>query len=1096
MKFLKNCNYFVSIAINLKFDVIFKIHKNPVMKRKHYTLLMLVLCSLVLPALAWAQVEVTGKVTDASTGDALPGVAVTVQGTTIGTQTDLEGNYEIAVPDNTSILEFRFLGFAIQTATADQNVINIALQPDAQALSEVVVTALGIERNRNELVYAAQEVEGEALTRTRGTNFVSALSGKVAGLDIKSNNTMGGSTNVIIRGYKSITGNNQALFVVDGVPVSNANTNTPDQMTGRVGTDFGNAASDINPDNIASVNVLKGAAATALYGARASNGVVMITTKKGQKNSMDIVVNSGLTFGTMDKSTYARYQKEYGAGYEQAFKGETDLGGGVHPYVYFDHDASFGPKFDPNLLVYQWDALDPYSPNYGKPTPWVGAKNDPTSFFENSVNSNQSIMIRGGGDKSTYKFGYTRSDEKGILPNSTIDKDYFVFSGSSDITDKLTVSATANYTHVAGLGRYGTGYNGNNPNQQFRQWWQTNVDLMDQKEAYFRNRQNVTWNWADLEGTGPIYSDNPYWTRYENYADDSRDHYYGYVMANYQFTDWLDVMGRVSIDGSEEIQEERVAVGSASTSQYSRFNRKYNEVNLDLILNFNKNISEDFSFRGLLGGNMRRNRMSDIRATTNGGLVVPGLYSLSNSLSPVEPPEERLERVGVDGIFANATFGYKETVFLELAGRRDQTTTLPSGNNVYYYPSAGVNFLFSNVMESSWLTHGKLRLNYAEAGNDPPALSIYDTYDKPTAFGSVPVFSIADTKNNEDLKPERTKSIEAGVELEFLDSRIGLDVSLYKTNTIDQLIPVTVTSATGYTSVWRNSGEVQNKGIEVAAYFTPVRSTDFSWTLNLNFSKNESLVKSLYADVRNIELGNFQGAVTANAAIGQPFGVLRGTDFVYTNGQPTVNEDGFYMATPESDRIIGDPNPDWLGGIGNSFRYKDLSLNFMIDIRHGGDVFSLDQWYGQGTGLYEESVGLNADGVDVRLPVSEGGGIVLPGVKEDGSPNDIRAENVDGGSQNPFGYINGPRARYVYDGSYVKLREVALSYSLPQNLMENLGFIKGIDISLVGRNLWIISKNMKYADPEEGLSSGNINGYQSGAYPAVKTYGFNLRLNF
>lgn len=1070
------------------------------MKRQHYHLLLLLLSVLLIPAHALAQVQVTGKVTDAATGDPLPGVAVTVEGTTIGTQTDLEGNYEINVPSAQSTLVFRFLGYANQTATASENVINIQLRMDAQALSEVVVTALGIERNRNELVYAAQEVRGDAITRTRGSNFVNALSGKVAGLDIKSNNTMGGSTNVVIRGYKSITGNNQALFVVDGVPVTNANTNTRDQMTGRVGTDFGNAASDINPDNIASVNVLKGAAATALYGARAANGVIMITTKKGRKNSMEIVVNSGVTFGTMDKSTYARYQKEYGAGYAQAFKTEADLGDGVRPVVYFDHDASYGPKFDPNLLVYQWDALDPYSPNYGKATPWVGAENDPTSYFENSVNSNQSIMIRGGGDNTTYKFGYTRNDEKGILPNSTLDKDYFVFSGSSDITEKLTVSASANYSHIAGLGRYGTGYNGNNPNQQFRQWWQVNVDLMEQKEAYFRNHQNVTWNWADLEGTGPIYSDNPYWTRYENYADDSRDHYYGYAMINYRANDWLDIMGRVSIDGSEEIQEERIAVGSAATSQYTRFNRKYNETNFDLILNFNRDISENFSFRGLLGGNIRRNRVSEIRASTNGGLVVPELYALSNSLSPIEPPEENLARVGVDGIFANATFGYKETVFLELAGRRDQATTLPSGNNVYYYPSIGANFLFSNVMDAPWLTHGKLRVNYAEAGNDAPALSIFDVYDKPTSFGSVPVFSLPDRKNNINLKPERTKSIEAGVELEFVDSRIGLNLSLYKTNTLDQLIPVNVSAATGYSSVWLNSGEVENKGIEVASFFTPVRSNDFSWTLNLNFSLNRSLVKSLYGEgdnrVENIELGNFQGAITSNVAIGEPYGVLRGTDFIYTNGQPTVNEDGYYMSTSTSDIIIGNPNPDWLGGIGNSFRYKDLSLNFLVDIRQGGDIFSLDQWYGQATGLYEESVGVNADGVDVRLPVSEGGGIVLPGVKEDGSPNDIRAENVDGGSQNPFGYVNGPRARYVYDGSYVKLREVALSYSLPASVMENLGFIKGIDISLIGRNLWIISKNMKYSDPEEGLSSGNINGYQSGAYPAVKTYGFNVRFNF
>src|SRR5690554_4497299 len=306
---------------------------------------------------------ITGKVSSADEPEGIPGVNVQVQGTAVGAITDIDGSFSVEVPQGSNVLVFSFVGFQTQTVTiGNRSEVNVILQPDVRELSEVVITALGVERNRNELAYSAQEVDGEQITRTRTPNFVDALSGKVAGLDIKTNNTMGGSTNVIIRGYKSITGNNQALFVVDGVPVSNANTNTRNQMTGRVGTDFGNAASDINPDNIASVNVLKGAAATALYGARAANGVIMITTKKGRKNSMDIVVNSGVTFGSIDKSTYARYQKEYGAGYAQSFKTEADLGDGVRPVVYFDHDASYGPKFNPDLLVYLSDALDPDSP--------------------------------------------------------------------------------------------------------------------------------------------------------------------------------------------------------------------------------------------------------------------------------------------------------------------------------------------------------------------------------------------------------------------------------------------------------------------------------------------------------------------------------------------------------------------------------------------------------------------------------------------------------------------------------------------------------------------------------------------------------------
>ncbi|QEC52052.1 TonB-linked SusC/RagA family outer membrane protein [Anseongella ginsenosidimutans] len=1073
------------------------------MKRQLFTLLILTL-SMLLPALSWAQVQVSGKVTDAATDEPLPGVAVTVQGTTIGTQTDLEGNYQINVPSSGSMLEFRFLGYTNQTIAADRELINVELATSAQALNEVVVTAMGTQRSRNELPFAAEEVSAEELTRTRGANFMNSLSGKVSGLAIRQNNSLGGSTNVVIRGYKSITGNNQALFVIDGVPVSNANTNTEDQMEGFAGYDYGNAAADINPDNIASVNVLKGAAATALYGSRGANGVIMITTKKGRKNSLEVLVNSGFTVGSIDKTTFAEYQNEYGAGYESGFYDVSfPDGDGEGQAVLFDHDASFGSAFDPNLMVYQWDALDPASPNYHRKTPWVAAPNDPSDFYENSTNSNQSIVIRGGGDRSTFKAGYTRIDQTGVLPNSSLDKNLFNFSAAYDATPKLKISANANYSKIDGLGRYGTGYSGINVNQQFRQWWQVNVDIEKQKEAYFRNRRNVTWNWADLEGTGPIYSDNPYWTRYENYQNDTRNHYFGYAAADWIVTDWLSIMGRAAIDATDDFQEERVAVGSAggtAAAEYGRYNRTYSEANYDLILNFNKSLSADLSLTGLLGGNMRRIKINSVRATTNGGLVVPGLYSLSNSVSPIEPPDENYERVGVDGIFASATLGYKETVFLDLTARRDQSTTLPEGNNVYYYPSAAASFLFSNVMEDSpWLSYGKLRVNYAEVGNDAPALSLFDVYDKPAGFGSIPIFSLPDVKNNEELKPERTKSIEAGLDMAFLDNRFGFEFSWYKTRSVDMIIPVRVSAATGYTERFINSGEMQNKGIELSAFITPVLSDNFSWRMDLNFTRNRNKVVSLYGEgdnkVENIIIGDFQ-AGSANAAVGYGYGVIKGSTYVYhENGQPIVRPNGYYEISSTSDNVIGDPNPDWIGGISNTLRYKGVSLNFLVDIRHGGDIFSLDQWYGMGTGLYPETAGLNELGVPKRAPVSENGGILLPGVQEDGSPNDVRAA-LSNGSANPYGYVESPEIFGIFDASYVKLREVALTWSLPDNWIENLRAFKGIDVSLIGRNLWIIHKNLPYSDPEEEDSAGNINGYQGGAYPTVRTLGMNVRFRF
>ncbi|TPE45235.1 SusC/RagA family TonB-linked outer membrane protein [Pontibacter mangrovi] len=1070
---------------------------------KKVLFLSLLLVSVLLHQ-AMAQVRtITGRVMDATTNQPLPGVAVIVKGTTVGSTTGAEGEYSINVPEGGNTLVFRFIGYqTVERAIGNENTIDVTLATDTEQLEEVVVTALGIERTRNELAYSAQEVSGDQVTRTRSSDFVNTLSGKVAGLDIRSNNTMGGSTNVIIRGYSSITGNNQALFVIDGVPVSNANNNTADQQTGRAGADFGNAAADLNPDNIESVNVLKGAAATALYGSRAANGVIMITTKKGRKNDLNITVNSGVTWSHIDESTFIRYQKEYGGGYFQGFRAPQDLGSGEAPVVRFQDDASYGPRFDPNLQVYQWDAIDPFHPNFGKTRPWVAADNDPSTFYETGVNSNQSIIVSGGGTNTTFNVGYTRNDIKGNLPNSTIDKDLFNFNGTFDATEKLAVSASANYTRVKGVGRYGTGYNGRNPNQQFRQWWQTNVDIKEQEEAYFRNRQNITWNW-NASNTGPIYSDNPYWSRFENFSNDSRDNFYGYGTTTYKFTDWFNVMGRVAINTTTDFQEERVAIGSADLSDYTRFNRDFNETNFDLMLNFKKDITEDISFTGLLGGNLRRERMNSVRASTNGGLAVPELYSLSNTVSPIEPPVEDSWRRGVDGIFANANFGYKEMLFLELSARQDKSTTLPEDNNSYFYPAIAANYVFSNALDVDWLSHGKVRVNYAEVGNDAPPLSILSVYDKPTGFGSVPLFSLPNIKNNLELKPERQKSFEAGVEAEFFNSLFGFDFTWYKSNTVDQIIPVSTTSASGYTQRFVNAGEVENRGFEVTAFVTPFQG-DFTWNLNLNFSRNRNEVLSLYQDVQNISLTtlSLQGGVSLNAAVGEPYGIIRGNDFVYTNGQRTVNSDGYYLVTPGSNAIIGDPNPDWLGGINNTLSYRGISLGFLIDIRQGGDIFSLDQWYGEATGLYPHTAGLNDKGNPSRLPVAEGGGILLPGVKEDGSQNDIYAENQNGDGLTPFGYaannyVGAPRAWYVFDGSFVKLREVALTYSLPQSLLESVDFIKGVDLQLIGRNLWIIHKNMKYSDPEEGLSSGNAaRGYQSGAYPAVKTYGFNVRLNF
>jgi TonB-linked SusC/RagA family outer membrane protein len=1064
--------------------------------RKHALLLAVL---MLFGAFIYAQTRtVTGTVRD-SKGDPVPFANVTVKGTNTGVSADVNGNFTIQIEEGQSLI-VSSTGFAEQeVAVGTQTTLTVAMQPQGN-LEEVVVTAMGIRRTRNQLAYSAQTVEGAEVSKTRSNNFVNNLSGKVAGLEIRQTNTLGGSTNVILRGTKSFVGNNQALFVVDGVPYNNDNTNTANQTTGRGGYDYGNAAADINPDDIETITVLKGAAASALYGSRGSNGVILITTKKARRG-LGITVNSGVSFGSIDKSTFAKYQREYGGGYGAYYEDPSGYflyrdvdGDGTNDLVVpTSEDASYGGAFDPSLMVYQWDAFDPTSPFFGMAKPWVAAANGPETFFEKPVGSNQSVFIDGASDKGTFKLGYTRNDDNGILPNSSITKNLVNFGGTFNITSKLTAGATINFSNIKGKGRYGTGYDDKNIATTFRQWFQTNVDIQDQKDAYFRTRQNTTWNWADPTNLVPIYWDNPYFVRYENYENDVRNRIFGNASLNYKINDWLNVLGRIGHDTYDELQEERQAVGSIGISSYQRFNRSYSETNFDLLANLNKDLSTDINFQALMGINIRKQHTRSIAASTNGGLTIPGIYSLSNSANPINAPTEFDGRRRVDGVFAGATFTWRELVTLDATIRRDASSTLPDGNNVYYYPSIAGGFTFSKLLPAAnWLTYGKLRLNYAKVGNDAPLFSVLDVYNILPPFGSEPTTTIPGTKNNPDLRPERTSSFEIGLEMAMLRSRLGFDVTYYTAKTIDQILPLAISTSTGYNSKFLNSGTIQNKGVELSVYGIPVQNKDFSWTVNLNWTRNRNEVVELFEGADNLVLASFQGGVSLNATLGQPYGTIRGSNFIYTNGQRTVDADGFYLWSETSNEVIGNPNPDWIGGINNTFKYKNFSLGFLVDMRQGGDVFSLDMYYGLATGLYPETAGLNDLGNPSRNALADGGGVIMPGVYEDGKANESRISNEYG----TYGYVNLPSAGFVYDASYVKLREVVLSYGLPQSTLDKLKYFKGIELSLIARNLWIIHKNLPYADPEETMSSGNLQGYQGGAYPTTRTFAFNLRLRF
>ena len=1083
----------------------------------------------LLSVSAFAQRTVTGSVTDAANGEGLPSVSVRVKGTNNAAVTNFDGKYSITAGQN-AVLVFSALGYSSQEVTASGAVVNVSLSESTSKLDEVVVTALGITRDKKTVGYAVQEVGGAEVTKVKDANFMASLSGKVAGVTIRQSGTMGGSSNVVVRGYKSLTGNNQALFVVDGIPISNDAYNTGNQRTGRGGYDYGNAAMDVNPEDIDKITVLKGAAATALYGSRAANGVVLITTKKGTaRKGLGVTLSSGVTVGSINPDTFVRYQKSYGPGYGSYYGNTDTINGYYTDYRMYDYDydgdgnvdmvtpmeedASFGMKFDPNLMVYTWESVYEGLPGYGQKHPFVAGANDPTTFWENSTTFNNSVAIDGGSDNGSFRMSATKFDMKGIQPNSSLNRNSFNFNGNLKASNRLTVSTMAAFTQQKGRGRSGTGYDARNVNQSFRQWFNVGADMAKLKEYYESTGRNISWNpYGPLYAnpTQPHYFDNPYFMVNESYQNDERNRLMGNMTANYRLNDWLDLTARANIDTYSDVQEERLAVGSVDVPSYVRRNRNFTETNLDLILTANKMIGEDINFNGNLGSNIRRTYFDFIGAGTNGGLVVPGVYSLSNSVSAPAAPSEQNFAIGIDGYFARASFLYKNYLSLDLTGRYDISSTLPAANNKYFYPSASVGLIFSELMDLDGISFGKVRANYANVGADAPASSLRDIYVMGTPFNGTPLASAPSTSNNASLLPETTTSYEAGLEMQFADNRFGFDLTAYRAISQNQIMPARVSSSTGTIFKYVNAGVIQNQGVELVLNASAIRTKDMGLDFALTYTRNRNQVLELFGDAESLQLTSNQGGFQLLAKVGEPYGTIFGVAHERdANGLPIVypiNADrGYRYLRTLTPQTIGNVNPDWMGGLNTSFRYKRLTANVLLDMQMGGSFFSLDTWYGYATGVYDWTAGDNDKGVERREMVIDGGGVNMGNVAvwdgstvdEDGNP--ITAANTEAiyGDMNyygnSFGYARAPQEYHVWDASFIKLREVAVNYSFP---MDKNSSIKGLDVALVGRNLAILWKNSPYTDPEAGLSAGNLQGYQSGAYPAVREIGLNAKLKF
>ncbi|SHG53105.1 SusC/RagA family TonB-linked outer membrane protein [Chryseobacterium vrystaatense] len=948
----------------------------------------------------------------------------------------------------------------------------------------VVVTALGIKREKKSLGYASEEVKAAELTggTTNTGNVASLLSGKVAGLQVNTNNNFGGSANLLIRGYKSLSGGSP-LIVIDGSPVNN---NTVAGST----FDYGNFLSDINQEDIESINVLKGAAASALYGERGSDGVILIVTKSGRGNndgSWGVTLSSGITAGFIDKSTFPKYQTKYGAGYTGGFNSQLSPDG--YNYANFLDDASYGPAYNSNLLVYQWDSFDPSSPNYGKPRPWVAAKNGPIEFFETPMTYVNTLTLEKGTKTSNLSLSYSNMLSNGLLPNSELRKNTISAKFSHDFTDKLHASVFTTLTLQDTKGRNETGYS-DNIVSGFRQWWQTNVDVLALRDAYMNNgNSNFSWNRTSAADPTPQFWNNPYFQRYQNYQSDNRTRVFSYAQLKYDVSKNFGITGKLSYDDLQMVIEERLMNGSLpqvfgasglnATSGYSRTNVKNTEMNFDLFANYKIDITPDLNVSGIAGGNVRRNLVDNVFATTEGGLSKPGLFAISNSVRSILPPDETYAKSLTSSLYATASFGFKNMLYVDGTYRVDRSSNLPKENNTYDYYSVTGSLILSEFVKQPWLSFWKVRGNYAEVGSSTTNYRLVNTFKaRGEGLFDQPFFLA-----NPNLRPQRSKETEFGMEAQFFKNRLGFDVAIYKTRTFDQIINLPVSPATGYRTFLVNAGQIDNKGIEVQLNGTPVKTDKFTWDINVNWSKNENEVISLNGNSTNYLLASYQNNVSMNARVGEAFGAIVGSDYVYdANGQKVINATtGRYLKN--NNQVIGNVTPDWVGGVRNSFRYKEFSLSFLIDVKQGGDVFSPDMGYGISTGLYQETADYRESGV------------VYPGVNPNGNINTTPTSqpNISGRVD---GYNAMPNIRFVYDASYVKLREASIGYTLPKSVLASTS-IRDAKISLVGRNLWIIHKNLPYADPETGTGNGlAAKGQSIGSLPTTRDIGIDITFKF
>lgn len=1022
----------------------------------------------------------------------MPGVNVVLKGTSLGTTTDAKGKYALSVPGDASTVTFSSIGFVTgEEKIGSRSVLDMTMLSDARMLSEVVVTtAFGVKKEVKSLGYGVQELKGQQLTEARATNVVNGLSGKVAGLRVSSNGGPGSGSTIQIRGASSVSGNNQPLVVVDGVPIQQS-----------FDKQFGSGLSEINPDNIQTMTVLKGPNAAALYGSRAANGVILVTTKTGAgTKGIGVEINSNTTF----ERPWVKpgFQNTYGGGngyrtwYTDGWSGSI-----TDPLAISQYRAAYGPNSPLNgtegtdeswgapmdgRLVRQWYTGKDVAPLTPQP-------NNFDEYWATGKTFTNNIALSGSNDKGNFRLSIGRLDQQGIMYYNDFHRNNFKFNSGYNFTPKLNVMLSAEYIKSGSKNR------GYTEGQQFI-WSHRHIswDQLRDYEAYQAVSINRALSGKPADTDPPnwqhTYFTNPYFIQKNLPSGNDKDRLVGNIALNYKILPSLSLLLRSGTDIWTDtrinvLNFERVRNGNRTFGAYSEEVLRRQETNSDFIFTLNKAITSDFSINVQAGGINRTNQYKQNKLTV-GQLVVDGVYNAGNANPSQNTALSAIEKSQVNSAFGSVEFGWRNALFVNATARNDWSSTLPAEDRSYFYPSVSVSGVLSELLnvQNSVLSFAKVRASWAQVGNDADPYQLLQTFRAKGSWdGSVPEFYENVKIANSTLKPEITTGTELGLDLRFLKNRVGLDLTYYDQVSRNQILGVEISKASGYDSRILNAGKISNKGLEIVLTGTPVRLPGgFAWETTLNFSRNRNRVLELAEGLTTYVLYSRQG-LNSEARVGQAYGTLFGIGFEHTpDGQRVYGANGYPVvsATP---RVLGNIQPNWTGGWQNSFRYKGIILTALVDVRSGGSLFDEGTGTGRWTGQYTETGLGREEGII-------GKGVVNAGTAE--SPSFVPNTTIVPAST-LYGY-NNPRRYHeaaIFDASYVKLRELTLGYQIPATLLSRVK-IQSAKISLVGRNVLMLFKNTPHIDPEADRFGANSQGFAYGELPSSRSIGVNLNLAF